>query len=85
MNTGAWMAVKKVPDFESGVSWYTEAQATIYFPEGKVCCDLCPMLETYARKQCRKTGEYLADTRTIGYMCPLKFIEKQEETNNESI
>ena len=39
----------------------------------------------YARKQCRKTGEYLADTRTIGYMCPLKFIEKQEETNNESI
>jgi hypothetical protein len=42
-------------------------------------------METYARKQCRLTGEYLADTRTIGYMCPLKFIEnKQEETNNES-
>ena len=72
--------------FENGVSWYTEAQASIYFPEGKVCCDLCPLLETYARKQCRKTGEYLADTRTIGYMCPLKFIEnKQEESNNESI
>jgi hypothetical protein len=64
--------------------WYTEAQISIYFPEGKVCCDLCPLMETYSRKQCRKTGEYLADTRTIGYMCPLKFIEKQEETNNES-
>lgn len=71
--------------FENGVSWYTEAQISIYFPEGKVCCDLCPLMETYSRKQCRKTGEYLADTRTIGYMCPLKFIEKQEETNNESI
>ena len=55
--------------------WYTEAQISIYFPEGKVCCDLCPLMETYSRKQCRKTGEYLADTRTIGYMCPLKFIE----------
>ena len=84
MNTGEWMAVKKVPDFESGVSWYTEAQATIYFPEGKVCCDLCPLMETYSRKQCRKTGEYLADTRTIGYMCPLKFIDNMEENTNES-
>ena len=65
--------------------WYTEAQAIIYFPEGHVCCDLCPLMETYARKQCRRTGEYLLDTRTIGYNCPLKFIEKQEETNNESI
>ena len=65
--------------------WYTEAQAPIYFPEGNVCCDLCPLMETYARKQCRRTGEYLLDTRTIGYRCPLKFIEKQEETNNESI
>ena len=64
--------------------WYTEAQAEIFFPENKVCCDFCPILETYARKQCRLTGEYLADTRTIGYMCPLKFIEKQEENTNES-
>ena len=63
---------------------YTEAQAKIFFPENKVCCEFCPIMETYARKQCRLTGEYLADTRTIGYMCPLKFIEKQEETNNES-
>ena len=63
--------------------WYTEAQAKIFFPENKVCCEFCPIMETYARKQCRLTGEYLADTRTIEYMCPLKFIEKQEENENE--
>ena len=63
--------------------WYTEAQAKIFFPENKVCCEFCPIMETYARKQCRLTGEYLADTRSIGYMCPLKFIEKQEENEND--
>lgn len=68
----------------NGVRQYTEAQATIFFPEGQVSCRYCPILETYARNQCRLTGEYLADTRTIGYMCPLNFIEnKQEETTNE--
>lgn len=65
----------------NGVKWYTEATAAIYFPEGHVCCDMCPLLETYARKQCRRTGEYLLDTRaTVGYMCPLKF-EEQENDN----
>lgn len=70
---------------DNGVSWYTEAQATIYFPEDYVQCSKCPCLETYSRNQCRLTGEYLVDTRTIGYRCPLKFIEKQEEKNDESI
>lgn len=67
--------------FENGVSWYTEAQATIYFPEDYVQCSKCPCLETYARNQCRLTGEYLVDTRTIGYRCPLKFIENKQEAN----
>ena len=58
--------------------WYTEAQATIYFPENYVQCSQCPCLETYARNQCRLTGEYLVDTRTIGYQCPLKFIERSD-------
>lgn len=60
---------------KNGVAWYTEATAKIYFPEGHVCCDFCFAMETYARKQCRLTGEYLADTRGIGYMCPLQFKE----------
>lgn len=61
-----------------GVAWYTEATVNLYFPEGHVCCDLCPLLETYSRKQCRKTGEYLTDTRGIGYMCPLAFNKEDE-------
>ena len=56
---------------------YDAATVTIYFPAGHVCCDLCPLMETYARKQCRRTGEYLLDTKTIGLDCPLK-IEKGE-------
>lgn len=63
-----------------GVIHFTEATAHIYFPEGHVCCDLCPLLETYARKQCRRTGEYLLDTRvTIGYYCPLVFRGQEED------
>ena len=58
---------------------YEKATASIYFPEGHVCCDLCPCMETYARKQCRLTGEYLLDTRaTVGYECPLKFKKGEE-------
>ena len=54
--------------------WYEKATASIYFPEGHVC----PCMETYARKQCRLTGEYLLDTRaTVGYECPLEFKEEK--------
>lgn len=69
---------------DNGVSWFTEAQVTIYFPEDYVQCSKCPCLETYARNQCRLTGEYLVDTRIIGYRCPLKFIEKQEANNEQN-
>ena len=63
-----------------GVPWYTETTVNIYFPEGHVCCDLCPLMETYSRKQCRRTGEYLLDTRaTTGYECPLIIKEQEEE------
>lgn len=37
----------------------------------KVCCSLCPLMETYARKQCRRTGEYIVDDRNRGFWCPL--------------
>lgn len=60
------MAVK------SGISYYTKALVEIYFPEDKICCKYCPLYETYARGQCRRTGEYIVDDRTIGYMCPLE-------------
>ena len=64
---------------DNQVLWYTTATVEIHFPEDKVCCELCPLLETYSRNMCRKTGEYIADTRGIGYMCPLKFKEDQNE------
>ena len=65
--------------FESGVKYYTTAPVKIHFPENRVCCAFCPLMETYARKQCRRTGEYIADERTIGYYCPLEF--EMEEDN----
>ena len=65
--------------FESGVKYYTKASVEVFFPENRVACMYCPMLETYARNQCRRTGEYLVDTRTIGYECPLRFEERNED------
>lgn len=68
-------------NFEKGVRYYTMATVEIGFPENAVCCAYCPLLETYARKQCRRTGEYIADDRCIGYMCPLN-IKANEENEN---
>ena len=65
--------------FEKGVSYYTAATVEIFFPEDRVCCAFCPLMETYARKQCRRTGEYIADDRGFGYLCPL--VIKKEEKN----
>lgn len=59
---------------------YILARARIYFADEHIACDYCPCLETYSRKQCRLTGEYLIDTRTIGYNCPLEFEPEGGET-----
>lgn len=68
---------------KNGVAWYATASVEIHFPDGHICCDLCPLMETYARKQCRRTGEYLLDTRvTVGFDCPLKFNDKEENHGN---
>lgn len=50
---------------------YTRRSVEIVFSGETVCCARCPLLETYARKQCRKTGEYILDERTVGGWCPL--------------
>lgn len=62
----------------NGVDYYTTMSVDIHFPEDRICCDLCPLMETYARKQCRRTGEYLLDSRVPGYYCPLKTKEVVE-------
>lgn len=66
----------------NGVTRYTRASVEIYFPEGKECCAMCPLMETYARKQCRRTGFYIADDRTIEPSCPLTFKESNENGEN---
>lgn len=50
---------------------YVKRTVDIYFSGDTVCCARCPLLETYARKQCRKTGEYIVDDRAVGGWCPL--------------
>lgn len=61
----------------NGTIEYTEATVSIYFEPDHVACQYCPLLETYARAQCRRTGEYILDTRyTTGRYCPLKFKEE---------
>ena len=67
----------------SGVKYYTKANVEVFFPENRIACMYCPMLETYARNQCRRTGEYLVDTRSIGYDCPLRF--EMEDNNVEDV
>ena len=62
-----------------GVLEYTEATVSIFFEPGHVACAYCPLLETYARAQCRRTGEYIIDTRyTVGRFCPLQIKEAHE-------
>ena len=57
---------------------YAVTEVKIYFPDNDICCRLCPLLETYARKQCRRTGEYINEDKVQGIWCPLKILEVDE-------
>lgn len=64
----------------SGTIEYIEASVSIFFEPDHVACQYCPLLETYARNQCRKTGEYIIDPRvTVGRDCPLIFDDSAKE------
>ena len=60
---------------KNGCTEYVTATVELYFEPDHVDCDHCPILETYARKQCRKTGEYIVDPRVVGMWCPLNIKE----------
>lgn len=60
----------------NGVTEYTKATVDVYFEKDHACCKYCPMLQTYSRDQCNRTGEYIIDTRGRGYYCPLRFEEE---------
>lgn len=49
-----------------------ECRVSLYFPDGHIECSLCPLLETYSRRQCRRTGEYLLSNQIRGMYCPLE-------------
>jgi hypothetical protein len=51
----------------------------IYFTEGEERCKFCPMLQTYSRPYCQRTGELVVDTLGRGMYCPLKFDNKEEK------
>lgn len=62
----------------SGCTEYVKTTVDIFFEKDHACCQYCPMLQTYSRNQCNRTGEYIIDTKGRGYYCPLRF----EEDNN---
>ena len=49
----------------------------LFFNPLAVDCAHCPLLETYSRKQCRYTGEYIVNEKTLGVYCPVKLSEEQ--------
>ena len=56
---------------------YIKVYVDIHFESDHFDCAHCPLLETYSRKQCRRTGEYIIDDRVRGYWCPL--IKEEED------
>ena len=66
---------------KNGCTEYAEAVVDIYFPKGNACCKLCPLLQTYSRNQCMRTGELIPDTQGRGIWCPLRFL--REVTDEE--
>lgn len=65
-----------------GVVKYVKTTLDVYFPDGHFCCALCPCLETYSRLQCRRTGEYLLDSKGRGFYCPL-MLDDEDDANNK--
>lgn len=66
----------------NGVLEYRTATVDIGFEIDHVACQYCPLLETYARNQCRRTGEYIVDPKyTVGRWCPLVFNEEIQKEN----
>ena len=49
--------------------------------DGEVRCKYCPLLETYSRNLCRRTGEYITDVNYTGRYCPLRLINDEQYLN----
>ena len=49
-----------------------ECRVSIFFPAGHVECDICPLLQTYSRRQCMRIGELIPAWQKRGHYCPLE-------------
>lgn len=49
-----------------------ETRVSVFFEKDNICCQFCPFFETYSRKQCRLTGEYIVHEFGRGYYCRLE-------------
>lgn len=59
---------------------YVKGTVDIFFDPDHVACKYCPLLQTYSRDQCNRTGEYIIDSRiTVGRYCPLIFEDSVKE------
>lgn len=58
---------------QNKVTQYTTATVEINFVRGEESCKYCPLLQTYSRPYCQRTGELIVDTRGRGMWCPLVF------------
>jgi hypothetical protein len=76
-----------MPNFESGVSGYIRARATVEvkFPvdmkgSADISCSQCPYF--YPPRVCRLNGELTAyPSKYVGDMCPLEIVESEENSN----
>lgn len=75
---------------EGGCGWFTSgvAHVDIHFPEDRVCCvncvPFCRYEEAFRRYSCRATGEQLLTPfATIGHLCPIQFINNNENNKEE--
>ena len=59
----------------NGCTEYTTAYVDINFQKGEERCKYCPLLQTYSRNQCMRTGELIVDVLGRGIWCPLRFDE----------
>lgn len=62
----------------NGVTKYAKTTVEIFFEPDHVACAYCPLLQTYSRNQCMRTGEFIIDTKTVGLWCPLEIKEVTE-------
>lgn len=64
----------------NGVKSYVTTRVNIFFPSPDgIACRYCPLLETYSRNQCRRTGEYIVEPKSRGNFCPLEIVEEERE------